>query len=119
MRDFMVAARALLEGKRDESIAAVGRIVTSDFRDPEALFYLSRHLAHVNEVGSALDLFERVVSGGYFCFPAMASDPWLDPLRKKAAFSKLLRQTEQQHREAAAAFAQRRGEEVLGIASHR
>ena len=29
-----------------ESIAAVGRVVASDFRDPEGLFYLSRHLAH-------------------------------------------------------------------------
>ena len=115
MRDFIVAARALLEGKSAESIAAIARIVGSDFRDPEAMFYLSRHLAHLNDVGPALELFEHVVSGGYFCFPAIASDPWLASLGKKAAFTKLLRQAEKQHRAAAAAFAQLHGETVLRL----
>ena len=47
MRDFMVAARTLLEGDPAPSVAAVNRIVASDFRDPEALFYLARHLSHL------------------------------------------------------------------------
>ena len=104
LRDFILAARTLLEGRPAESIAAVGRVVASDFRDPEGLFYLSRHLAHLNETGAALDLFERVVAGGFFCFPAMARDPWLDSLRRKPAFTRLLRQAEAQHQEASAAF---------------
>jgi tetratricopeptide (TPR) repeat protein len=65
---YIVASRTLLEGNPAGSIAAVERVAQSDFRDPEGLFYLSRHLAHVNEVGRALDLFERVVAGGFFCF---------------------------------------------------
>jgi predicted Zn-dependent protease len=69
MRDFMVAARTLLEGDRARSVAAVNRIVASDFRDPEGLFYLSRHLSHLQEVTPALELFERVVEGGFLCFP--------------------------------------------------
>ena len=68
LRDFVVVARTLLEGHAAESIAAVGRIVGSDFRDPEGLFYLSRHLAHLNEVNPALDLLERVVASGYLLF---------------------------------------------------
>jgi len=35
LRDFVVAARTLLGGDAAESAAAVGRIVASDFRDPE------------------------------------------------------------------------------------
>src|SRR5579862_9330876 len=116
IRDFIIAARAFLENGVGESIAAVNRIVASDFQDPEGLFYLSRHLAHLNEVGPALQLFERVVAGGYFCYPAMANDPWLDSLRKKPAFTKLLRQAETQHRDAAAVFKRLSGEKVLGIA---
>jgi hypothetical protein len=117
MHGFIQAARALLEGNPAESVSAVGRIVPSDFRDPEALFYLSRHLAHLHEEGPALHLLERVVAGGFFCFPAMADDPWLGPLRKKPAFTKLLRQVEMQHRTATAAFSQLRGERALGIAA--
>jgi tetratricopeptide (TPR) repeat protein len=113
--DFIVAARTLLEGNPAASITAVERVAQSDFRDPEGLFYLSRHLAHVNEVGRALGLFERVVAGGFFCFPAMAGDPWLRPLRKKPAFTKLLRRAETRHQEALAAFERLGGDKVLGV----
>ena len=115
MRDFMVAARTLLEGDDAQSVAAVNRIVASDFRDPEGLFYLARHLAHLQQVQPALELFERVVEGGFFCFPAMSHDPWLDRLRKKPAFTNLLRQAETRHREAVAAFTELQGEKLLGV----
>ena len=105
LREFAVVARTFLEGQPGESIAAVGRIVDSDFRDPEGLFYLARHLAHLGEVQPALDLLERVVASGYVCYPSMARDPWLDPLRKKPALTKLLRRAETLHQEAADLFA--------------
>ena len=108
-RDFMAAARALLEDNAAESVAAIGRLVDSDFRDPEGLFYLSRHLAHLGEEKGALELFSRVVAGGFFCFPSMARDPWLDPLRRNPAFTTLLGQAESRHRAALAAFEQSGG----------
>jgi eukaryotic-like serine/threonine-protein kinase len=116
MRDFMASARALLEGNRAESIAAVRRIVDSDFRDPEGLFYLTRHFAHLGDTTAALELFERVVSGGYFCYPAMVGDPWLEPLRENAGFTKLLQQAESQHRGALAAFERLGGSKILRAA---
>jgi len=116
LRDFAIAARTLLEDHAAESIAAVGRIVGSGFRDPEGLFYLSRHLAHLNEVEPALDLLDRVVASGYFCFPTMARDPWLESLRGKPAFSTLLQRAESQHREALAAFERLGGPAMLGVA---
>jgi DNA-binding winged helix-turn-helix (wHTH) protein/tetratricopeptide (TPR) repeat protein len=117
LRDFILAARTLLEGRPDDSIEAVGRIVASDFRDPEGLFYLSRHLAHLNETGAALDLLERVIGGGFFCYPAIAHDPWLQSLRRKPAFTRLLRQAETRHRDALEAFASHGGDRVLGVAA--
>jgi hypothetical protein len=90
MRDFVMAARTMIEGDAAGNVAAVGRIVASEFSDPEGLFYLTRHLAHLNQADSALDLLERVVGGWFFCYPAMSSDPWLDSVRKKPRFAKLL-----------------------------
>ena len=113
-RDFVTAARTLLEGNPAESIAAVGRVVKSDFRDPEGLFYLSRHLAHLGETAPALELLERVVAGGFFCYPAMARDPWLDALRRKPVFLKVLRQAESQHQRARVAFERLGGDRILG-----
>lgn len=117
LREFVVVARTLLEGRDAESIAEVGRIVDSDFRDPEGLFYLSRHLARLNEVNPALDLLERVVASGYFCFPTMARDPWLNSLRKKPACTGLLKRTEVLHQEALVAFERLGGRHVLDVAT--
>lgn len=117
MRDFIMAARTMIEGNAAASVAAVGRIVASEFSDPEGLFYLTRHLAHLNQPDSALDLLDRVVGGGFFCYPAMSSDPWLDPIRKKPRFAKLLGRAEQQHHAAAKEFTRLEGNRILGIAT--
>lgn len=117
MRDFMIAARALMEENIPESAAAINRIVASDFRDPEGLFYLTRHLAHIEETDRALELFRRVVAGGFFCYPAMARDPWLAPLRERPEFTELLRQAQARHREAAETFSRVQGDVMLGIVS--
>jgi hypothetical protein len=111
---MITAARLLLEGNTADSTAAILRFA-ADFRDPEALFYAARHLAHLNEVAPAIDLLERAVAGGFFCFPTFARDPWLDPLRRKPAFTKVLRQSEREHREAAKVFTERGGEKLLGV----
>jgi eukaryotic-like serine/threonine-protein kinase len=115
MRDFMMAARTMIEGDADGSIAAVGRILNSAFSDPEGLFYLTRHLAHLNQADAALELLERVIGGGIFCYPAMSSDPWLDPIRERSEFVRLLEKARQQHQVAASEFARLEGNRVLGI----
>ena len=86
VRDFVMAARTLLEGDTDASVAAINRVAASEFSDPEGLFYLTLHLAHLNQVDSAVALFERVVGGGFYCHPAMADDPWLHSVRKHPRF---------------------------------
>ena len=115
VRDLVTGARMLIEDKPAESVAAVSRFVL-DFRDPEALFYSSRHLAHLGELTLATDLLERAIDGGFFCFPAFVKDPWLNPLRQSSRFSALLARAETQHREALDAFTHLRGDRTLGIA---
>jgi hypothetical protein len=115
MRDFMMAARTMIEGDAAGSVAAAGRIVSSEFSDPEGLFYLTRHLARLNQADAALELFERVVGGGFVCSPAMMVDPWLEPVRKRPEFARLLERAEQQHQVAAREFARLEGDRILGI----
>jgi hypothetical protein len=61
--------------------------------------------------------FRRVGGGGFFCFPAMAGDPWLNPLRERSEFGKLLSQARTRYREAAGTFVGVRGDVTLGVAS--
>jgi DNA-binding winged helix-turn-helix (wHTH) protein/tetratricopeptide (TPR) repeat protein len=116
VRDLVTAARLLLEGKNAESIGAVHHFV-AEFRDPEALYYSARHLAHLNEIDAAVDLFERVVAGGCLCYPTFARDPWLRSLRKRPAFTRALRQAEAEYLKALSVFRERGGEKLLGISA--
>ena len=115
MGDFASAARTMIEGDAAGSAAAVERIVSSDFSDPEGLYYLTRHLAHLNLVDKALSLLERVVAGGFFCYPAMLSNPWLDSLHAVARFQELLSDVKSKHDAAAREFASLEGQSVLQI----
>ena len=45
----------------------------------------------------------------------MARDPWLDSLRQKQPFTKLLRRAEALHQDAVVAFERLGGREVLGV----
>ena len=114
MNHFFTAIRAAAQGQRDETVAAVDR-TTSGLHDPEGLFYLTRLSAHVGDVEGAVALFERVVADGFYCFPSFARDPWLDGLRAHPEFKRVLGLAESRHREAAAAFRDARGEQVLGV----
>jgi DNA-binding winged helix-turn-helix (wHTH) protein/tetratricopeptide (TPR) repeat protein len=114
--DFIVAARTLMEGDKAGSIAAVERIVASGFSDPQALFYLARHLAHCDRADSALELLERTVAGGFFCYPAMVNDPWLETMRQSERFAELLEEVRQQHIASVEAFDLMDGNRMLEVA---
>ncbi len=111
VRHLIGAGRLLLEDKPGESAASM---LAFEVQDPEALYYGARHLAKLGETDRALERLQRAVEGGFFCYPAMAADPWLDPLRKKPACTRLLKRAEREHREAASLFKGLHGEEMLG-----
>jgi hypothetical protein len=111
----MTAARTMIEGDEERSVAAIRRIINSEFGDPEGLLYLTRHLAHLNQVDAAVELFARVIGGGIFCYPAMSGDPWLDPLRDRPAFVQLIEKVKQRHQLAAKEFEQLEGNRILAI----
>ena len=114
MSHFFTAVSATAHGQRAETVAAIDRVAT-DFHDPEGLFYMTRLSAHVGDVAGALALFDRVVAGGFCCFPSFARDSWLDGLRGQAEFRRVLNLAETRHREAVVAFRDAGGERVLGV----
>ena len=113
--DFASAARTLLEGDNPGSIAAVHRILDSGFSDPQALFYLTRHLAHLGETDAAIALFDRVVAGGFIAYPAMARDPWLEPLRDDRRFMQTLASVKERYLEAEKKFEMLDGHRMLEV----
>jgi tetratricopeptide (TPR) repeat protein len=111
-RAFLVSLRALLEDRRDESLAALER-AADDLTDPEARYYIARSFARLGVHDAALDSLRAVVDGGYFCYPAFASDRWLDDLRQSPVFRDVLEKARARHDAAATAFAEADGEALL------
>jgi serine/threonine protein kinase/tetratricopeptide (TPR) repeat protein len=115
-RVFMVSLRGLLEGNREVSLKLSDELINGFFPDPEGVYYLARQLAYLSEVDRATHLLKRTVDGGYFCFPQMASDPWLDPVRGDAEFKRILHSAQALHQEAIEVFRAEGGPQLLGQA---
>jgi hypothetical protein len=113
MISFTSSLRLLLEGQVSESVEAMAPL--RGIGDPEARYYVGRHLAHAGDVEGAMAALEWSIDNGFFCFPALVRDPWLDPLRPLPAFARLLHRAEGRHRDAVIAFLTAEGNRILGI----
>ena len=107
-RAFLVSLSALLEGRRDDCLAALARAGDA-LADPEALYYVARTYAKLGERRAALDAMARVVDGGFYCAPAFASDPWLRELSGDPDLARIVDRAGRGHREAAELFEQAGG----------
>ncbi|HLG98728.1 MAG TPA: protein kinase [Bryobacteraceae bacterium] len=115
-RLYLASLRSALLGQRDEALAVADEQLAASFRDPEGWYYLARLLGYLNEPDRALRALQRTVDWGFFCFPAMTSDPWLKALRGERRFDAILSQAEERHREANDAFTALGGPALLGCA---
>jgi hypothetical protein len=113
---FMISLRALLEGNREASLQASDELMNGAFKDPEGKYYLARQLAYLGDFGRATHAFKSTVEEGYFCYPQMASDPWLDPIRGDAEFKRILDRARVLHQEAIEVFRAEGGPPLLGQA---
>jgi TolB-like protein/tetratricopeptide (TPR) repeat protein len=113
-RTFMSSLRALLEGNREASLNASDELMDGGFKDPEGEYYLARQLAYLGDTSRASRAMMSAVDGGYFCYPQMASDPWLDPIRGDAEFIRILHRAQALHQEAIEVFRAEGGPPLLG-----
>jgi tetratricopeptide (TPR) repeat protein len=114
---YLSSLRALLEGNREESLEASQELMKATFRDPEGMYYLARQLSYLGQETEALDMLGRAIENGFFCYPAMVRDPWLDALRARTEFTELLRKANALHRQAMVAFLEAGGDTLLGISA--
>ena len=114
IRSMIAGLRALLQGRREESAAIVAAIASSGFPDAEGLYYLARQLSRAGADEQAVVTFERATSAGFCCYPLLATDPWLAPLRGRPDFARALETARDAHEVARRAFSEAGGERILG-----
>ena len=62
----------------------------------------------------ALEALERAVAEGFFCYPALIRDPWLDSLRADPEFTSIAGRARERHERAREAFVRAGGDALLG-----
>ena len=112
-RPYLASLRALLEDRRDESLAAIGEAIGRRL-DAEALYYLARSYARLDEKNQALSTLERAVTGGFLCHQTFERDPWLAPLAGNPRFQAIVEQAQDRSNDARAAFVAAGGPQLLG-----
>jgi eukaryotic-like serine/threonine-protein kinase len=110
---YLVSLRALLEGDRTESLRASDELLAATFRDPDGWYLLARQLGYLNEADRAFLALSRM--NGFFCYRALAADPWLDPLRGYPQFKQFLQKAQTLHQEAVGVFHAEGGPALLGV----
>ena len=98
--------------------ALIAQTTTTAVLDPEMLFYVGRHLAHVGDPDDAIVCIRRAVEGGYGCYPAFATDAWLDSVRSQPAFAALLETVRVPSERARDIFVAAGGPALLGTPQH-
>jgi len=115
-QNMVRAMLCLFEGKRSEALEYFRPLgAEATMRDPCGWYYVARCMAYLGEADTALKYLERSVTGGFFCFPWLTRDPWMDPVRHRSEFRGLLAEAEKRHRSAADAFVRAGGDRLLGV----
>jgi tetratricopeptide (TPR) repeat protein len=115
-RLYVQGLLALFGGNRAHALELF-RVFSTEtaMRDPCGWYYAGRSLAYLGQSDTALTYLERSISGGFYCYPWLTRDPWIDSLRHRADFRRLLADAETRHRRATDTFLNAGGDELLGI----
>ena len=84
-------------------------------RDPENLYYSSLMAAYVGDTERTLATLERTVQGGWLCHATIEGEPWLAHVRDTPRFRELVAEAKTRHEQAAAAFIEAGGNQLLGL----
>jgi serine/threonine protein kinase/tetratricopeptide (TPR) repeat protein len=113
-RSIIEGQLAYMEGRKDDVVRYGRAQLDAGFHDPEGLLIYARELAYLGESDAAMVQLERAVKGGFHCPPSLTHDPWLDSLRTRADFVRLVREAETGHARAAELYLGAGGERILG-----
>ena len=115
-QDYYIGAPLdALKGRVAEAEAKLRRVRDMGVRDPEAIFLLARTAGRAGAVELGLELIETMIERGFYAIEGLERDPWFDSLRGEPRFQAALKQAREGQREAAAAFREAGGAEILGV----
>ncbi len=94
---WVITFISLIEGNKEEGILAARKFEEYNISDPEAWFFIGINYALLGDKTSAIRCLNRAVTNGYFNYPFLKNEPFLNSLRNEKEFIELLNLTKNKH----------------------
>lgn len=91
------ANKAFIEGNINKGVIAMRKLEQANLTDAEPWYYWASFYALLGDRAGCIRALQRAVDGGYFNYPFMLSDFYLDPVRDDAEFQIILERAKEKH----------------------
>ncbi len=89
--------KAIIHGNTSKGSAAMLKLEQANLKDSEAWYYWASHYALIGDSDGCIRSLKRAVDGGYFNYPFMKTDFFLDSVRDDPEFKKILEKAKEKH----------------------
>lgn len=97
MAGWVTGIKALIEDNVDEGLKATRNLEQANISDAEAWYHFAENYALLGDIEGCIRTLRRAVDGGYFNYPFMRTDPFLDSVRDEPEFQKILLEAKEKH----------------------
>jgi TolB-like protein/Tfp pilus assembly protein PilF len=95
---FSLQYKELILGNTENALAILRRLAGDlSANDGEMLYYYASEYSLLGDRNMAILAFQKAVNNGYFDYPYMLTDTFLDPIRQDPEFQKILAQAKEKH----------------------
>jgi tetratricopeptide (TPR) repeat protein len=89
--------KAFIEGNLEEGIMAAQKFEEFNIADAEAWYFIAENYGLLGEKEGCLRCLQKAVDGGFFNYPLMSTDFYLDSVRDDPEFQKILEDAHRKH----------------------
>ncbi|MEJ2616988.1 MAG: FlgO family outer membrane protein, partial [Ignavibacteriaceae bacterium] len=88
-----------INGNRADGLRTIKKLETSNVFDAEQLYNYANLYSLYGDKEDCIRLLKRAVDGGFYCYPFMLKDKFLDPVRNDKKFQEVLNHAKKKYEE--------------------
>jgi len=93
----VIGVKASIEGNIEKGLTAARKFEQYNILDAEAWCFFASNYALLGDRDGCIRCLRRAVNGGFFNYPFMLTDSFLDPVRDDPEFQKILEKAKEKH----------------------
>ncbi len=94
---WVTGLKAFIEGNIEVGLTAVRKFEQINIADAEAWYHFAENYALLGDKAGCVRTLRRAVDGGFFNYPFMLVDSFLDPVRDDPEFERILKPAKAKH----------------------